>query len=36
MSHAKGVYRQPRINVVEGVRPPFGRFFDFLSFFILR
>jgi coniferyl-aldehyde dehydrogenase len=36
MSHAKGIYRQPMINVAEGVRPPFGRFFDFLSFFILR
>jgi coniferyl-aldehyde dehydrogenase len=36
MSHARGVYQQPRINVAEGVRPPFGRLFDFLSFFILR
>jgi coniferyl-aldehyde dehydrogenase len=36
MSHAKGIYRQPMINVAEGVRPPFGGFFDFLSFFILR
>ena len=36
MSHAKGVYEQPRINVAEGVRPPFGRFFEFLSFFMLR
>ena len=36
MSHAKGVYEQPRFNVAEGVRPPFGRLFDFLSFFILR
>jgi coniferyl-aldehyde dehydrogenase len=36
MSHAKGVYEQPRFNIAEGVRPPFGRFFEFLSFFMLR
>ena len=36
MSHAKGVYRQPRLNVAEGVRPPFGKFFDLLAYFILR
>jgi coniferyl-aldehyde dehydrogenase len=36
MSHAKGVYQQPRFNVAEGVRPPFGKFFDFLAYFIMR
>jgi coniferyl-aldehyde dehydrogenase len=36
MSHAKGVYQQPSVNIAEGVRPPFGRFFDFLAYFILR
>jgi coniferyl-aldehyde dehydrogenase len=36
MSHAKSVYQQPRMNVAEGVRPPFGKFFDFLAYFILR
>ena len=36
ISHARGVYQQPRVNVAEGVRPPFGRLFDFLSFFILH
>lgn len=36
MSHAKGVYRQPRLNVAEGVRPPYSKFFDLLAYFILR
>lgn len=36
MSHAKGVYQQPRFNVAEGVRPPFGKFFNFLAYFIMR
>jgi coniferyl-aldehyde dehydrogenase len=36
LSHAKGVYQQPRFNVAEGVRPPFGKFFDFLAYFIMR
>lgn len=36
MSHAKGVYQQPRFNVAEGVRPPFGKFFNFLAYFFMR
>ena len=36
LSHAKGIYTQARFNVAEGIRPPFGRIFDILSFFTLR
>jgi coniferyl-aldehyde dehydrogenase len=36
LSHAKGIYTQARFNVAEGVRPPFGRIFDVLSWFTLR
>lgn len=36
MSHAKGVYEQPRWNLADGVRPTFGRMFDLLAFFMLR
>jgi hypothetical protein len=30
------VYQQPRANVADGVRPPLGKFFNFLSYFLLR
>jgi coniferyl-aldehyde dehydrogenase len=36
LSHAKGIYTQARFNVAAGIRPPFGRIFDILSFFTLR
>jgi coniferyl-aldehyde dehydrogenase len=36
LSHAKGIYTQARVNVAAGIRPPFGRIFDILSFFTLR
>ncbi|MGB6910948.1 MAG: coniferyl aldehyde dehydrogenase [Methyloceanibacter sp.] len=36
MSHAKGVYEQPRWNLADGVRPTFGKLFDLLAFFMLR
>jgi coniferyl-aldehyde dehydrogenase len=36
MSHTKSVYEQPRFNLVEGFRPPFGKLFDLLAYFMLR
>ena len=36
LSHAKGIYTQARFNVAAGIRPPFGRIFDLLSFVSLR
>jgi coniferyl-aldehyde dehydrogenase len=36
LSHAKGVYTQARVNVAAGIRPPFGRIFDLLSYVSLR
>jgi coniferyl-aldehyde dehydrogenase len=36
LSHAKGIYTQARVNLAAGIRPPFGRIFDILSFFTLR
>jgi len=36
MSHTKSVYEQPRFNLVEYFRPPFGKLFDLLAYFMLR
>jgi coniferyl-aldehyde dehydrogenase len=36
MSHAKAVFQQARFNVVDLLRPPFGKAFDFLLNFMLR
>jgi coniferyl-aldehyde dehydrogenase len=36
LSHAKGIYTQARVTLAAGIRPPFGRIFDILSFFTLR
>jgi coniferyl-aldehyde dehydrogenase len=36
MSHAKAVFKQARFNLVDLVRPPFGKTFDFLLNFMLR
>lgn len=36
MSHAKAVFKQARFNLVDLVRPPYGKTFDFLVNFMLR
>ncbi|MCJ2131153.1 coniferyl aldehyde dehydrogenase [Methylobacterium sp. E-045] len=36
LSHAKGIFIQPRLNMSDVIRPPFGALFDQITRFILR
>ncbi|WP_375457282.1 coniferyl aldehyde dehydrogenase [uncultured Methylobacterium sp.] len=36
MSHAKGIFTQPRLNAADVIRPPFGRLFERVLAYLLR
>lgn len=36
MSHAKGIFTQPRLNAADVIRPPFGRLFERVVAYLLR
>ena len=36
MSHAKGIFEQSRLNIVDLVRPPFGAWFNRVMAYLLR
>lgn len=36
MSHARGIFIQPRLNASDVIRPPFGKLFDRVIGLLLR